>query len=214
MSRLSRVAAVALSLSLPAAAAAQYPYTYLSPEVEPEDTGPRGLQLTLLGGAFNPTGISMEGFPWGSGVAGRIGYRLGSSYGFDLELRRSTSTLEDAAGSLQMVQSSAAVAFRIFGTLGPLRTEGSFGFGWYRLRLVSDPVDEAGQSRLGFVVNGAVAFPIAGPLDLLVGATYGGAYSNVFDYNPIWVAGWTLEVGLRITFDPGPKAPAVTPPGS
>jgi len=212
MSRLSQVAALALSLSLPAAATAQYPYPYPPPEAE--DPGPRGLQLTLLGGAFNPTGISMEGFPWGSGIAGRIGYRLGSSYGFELELRRSASTLEDAAGSLQMVQSSASGALRIFGTLGPLRTEGSFGFGWYRLRLVSDAVDEAGQSRLGFVVNGAVAFPIAGPLELLVGATYGGAYSNVFDYNPIWVAGWTIEGGLRVTFDPGPRAPAATPPGS
>jgi hypothetical protein len=191
----ARLAALALLLAFSArTAAAQAEFR----EEEERDAGPRGPYLTLTAGRYDPTGPSLEGFPAGTGIAARAGWRFGSRYAFELEVRRSVTTLEGAGpASLEIRQTSFVPSLRVFGSIGPVATEGALGLGWFSTNAELTGVPGTGQGRLGFRVDGGLGLPVGRHLTVLAGLSYGGAYATLFE-EPTWVAGLTAEVGLRL----------------
>ncbi|MFT3913919.1 MAG: hypothetical protein QM704_07335 [Anaeromyxobacteraceae bacterium] len=198
----ARLAALALALT-PALAMAQVD------EEDAPDTGPRGLQLTVLGGPFLPTGEGPElgDLPLGYAFGGRLGWRFGTSYGLELEARRSATSRDSAdQGRLDRITQFVAVpALRIFGSLGPVHTEGSVGLGVSRSsahRTTTDATSQvvgwSTQRRMGLHVSGGAAIPLGDRIDLLAGVSYDGAYATFFAYNPAWIGGVTFEVGVRL----------------
>jgi len=189
----ARRAALALLLAFAARAASAQ--AELRDEEE-RDAGPRGPYLSVHAGRFDPTGPSLEGFPAGMGLAARAGWRFGSRYALELEVRRSVTTFEGLGASLEISQTSFVPSLRIFGSIGPVPTEGAVGLGWFRTNAELTGEAGTGQGRLGFRVDGDVALPLGRHLTVLAGLSYGGAYATLFE-EPTWVAGLTAEVGLR-----------------